>query len=80
MTQKTIKILVHEIFLKAPKLNYHTYKTDVYHIDDMWSLDLLDLKYYGLEKKRGYRYVLVLIDKFSKIGWTIPLKKNLVKQ
>ena len=40
----------------------------------MWSLDILDLKDYGPENKRGYRYVLLVIDSFSKFGWTIPLK------
>ena len=39
-------------------------------------MDILDLKDYGPENKRGYRYVLVAIDNFSKIGWTIPLKNK----
>ena len=25
---------------------------------------------------KGYRYILVVIDNFSKIGWTIPLKNK----
>ena len=41
---------------------------------DIWSLDILDLKDYSPEYNRGYRYVLVIIDKFSKFGWSIPLK------
>ena len=28
------------------------------------------MKDYGSENKRGYRYVLVTIDNFSKFGWT----------
>ena len=40
------------------------------------SLDILDFKDYGPEKNRGYRYVLVMIDNFSKFGWTIPLKNK----
>ena len=51
-------------------------KTDVYHIDDIWSLDTLDFKDYGPENNRAYRYVLVVIDKFSKFGWTVPLKNK----
>ena len=47
-----------------------------YHIDDTWSLDILDLKDYGPENIRGYRYVLVIIDNFSKYAWTIPLKNK----
>ena len=76
MTQKNIKIFIDEIYSKPPKRNYDTNKTDVYHIDDFWSLDILDLKDYGPENNGGYRYVLVTIDNFSKFGWTIPLKNK----
>ena len=76
MTQKNIKIFINEIYSKPPKKNYPTNKTDVYHIDDIWSLDILDLKDYGPENNRNYRYVLVTIDNFSKYGWTIPLKNK----
>ena len=76
MTQKNIKIFINEIYSKPPKKNYITNKTDVYHIDDIWSLDILDLKNYGSENIRGCRYVLVTIDNFSKDGWTVPLKNK----
>ena len=76
MTQKNIKLFINEIYSKPPKKYYATNKTDVYHIDDIWSLDILDLKDYGPENNRGYRYVLVTIDNFSKFGWTIPLKNK----
>ena len=76
MSQKNIKLFIDEIYSKPPKKNYATNKTDVYHIDDIWSLDILDLKDYGPENNRGYRYVLVIIDNFSKFGWTIPLKNK----
>ena len=76
MTQKNIKIFINEIYSKGPKKYYATNKTHVYYIDDIWSLDILDLKDYGPENNRGYRYVLVVIDNFSKYGWTIPLKNK----
>ena len=76
MTQKNIKIFINEIYSKPPKKYYPTNKTDVYYIDDIWSLDILDLKDYGPKNNRGYRYVLVIIDNFSKFGWTIPLKNK----
>ena len=79
MTQKNIKIFINEIYSKPPKKNYATNKTYVYHIDDIWSLDILDLKDYGPKNNRGYRYVLVIIDNFSKFGWILPLKtKNAI--
>ena len=76
MTQKNIKIFINEIYYKPPKKYYPTNKTNVYHIDDTWSSDILDLIDYGPENNRGYRYVLVIIDNFSKFGWTKPLKNK----
>ena len=76
MTQENIKILIKEIYCKPPKKIYVTEKTDGYHIDDIWSLDILDLKDYGPENNRGYRYVLVTIENFSKFGWTVSLKNK----
>ena len=48
-------------------------------VDDTWSSDLLDMNDYGPENNRGYRYILVVIDKFTKIGWTVPLKNKYAK-
>ena len=76
MTQKTFKIFLNEVYTKPPKKNYITNKTDVYHNDDIWRFDMLDIKDYGPENNRGYRYVLVIIDGFIKFGWTIPLKNK----
>ena len=47
MTQKNNKTIKNEIYSKGPKRNYTTNKTDVYHNEDIWSLDVLDLKDYG---------------------------------
>ena len=78
MTQKAFKIYLNEIYSKPSKKNYQTNKTDVFYIDDIWSLDILDLNHYdcGPENNRGYRYILVIIDNSSKIGWTAPLKNK----
>ena len=79
MTQKSIKIFINEIYSKPPRKNCATNKTDVSHIDNTWSLDILDLKDYGPEKNRGYRYVLVIIDDFSNFGWIVRLKNKNAK-
>ena len=67
---------MNEIYSKGPQQNSAVNKTDVYHFDDFWSLDILDLKDYGPENNRKYRYILVVNDNFSKFGWTIPLKNK----
>ena len=79
MTQKIIKVFINEIYSKPPKKNYSTNKIDVYYIDDICSLDILDLKDYDPKNNRGYRYVLVIIDNFSKFSWTIPLKNKIAQ-
>ena len=76
MTHKNIKKIINEIYSKPPKKNYDTNKTNVYYIDDIWSLDILHLKDYGPENNRGYRYVSVIRDNFSKFGWVVPLKNK----
>ena len=40
------------------------------------SSDLLDMNEYSPNINRGYRYILVVIDNFSKFHWTIPLKNK----
>ena len=79
MTQKAIKIFIKENYSNGPKHNYTTNKTDVYHIDDICSWDILDLKDHGPENNRGYRYVLVVIDNFSKNAWTVAIRNKNVQ-
>ena len=57
-------------------MNCVTNKTEVYHIDDIWSRCILYLKDNGPQNKRGYRYVSLTIDKFSKYVSTVPLKNK----
>ena len=71
-----IKIFVDEIYSRPPNKNYETNKTMIKSVDDTWSSDLLDMNDYGPKNNKGYRYILVVIDNFSKFGWTIPLKNK----
>ena len=74
---KNIKIFIDEIYHKAYKKNYPTNKTIVKHINDCWSLDILDLIDYGPSNNKGYRYILtVIIDNFSKFAWAVPLRNK----
>ena len=40
---KNIKIFIDEIYAKAPRKYYPTNKIVVKHIDQIWSIDLLDM-------------------------------------
>ena len=39
-------------------------------------MDILDLIDYGPENLRGYRYVFVVLDNFSKVFWNVPRKNR----
>ena len=64
-TQKTVKVFIDEVYSKPPKKSNPTNKTDAYNIHDIWFLDILELKDYGPENNRGYRYVLLVFHIFS---------------
>ena len=76
MKKELTKILLDEIYSSSPKNNYPTNKTIIKSIDDTWSSDLLDMNHYGINNKKGYRYILRVIDNFGKFAWTIPLKNK----
>lgn len=44
-------------------------------IDDLWAADLVILTAYEHENN-GYKYLLNVIDTFSKFSWGVPLKKK----
>ena len=76
MKKDLTKLFISEIYSKPPKKNFSTNKTIIKSIDDTWSSDLLDMNDYGIKNNKGYRYILVVIDNFSKFGWTILLKNK----
>ena len=76
MKKDLTKIFIDEIYSKPPMRNYPTNKTMIKSIDDTWSSDSLDMNDYGIKNNKCYRYILVVIDNFSKFGWTIPLKNK----
>ena len=47
----------------------------VFNVDDIWSADLKDMQYLSKENK-NYKYILTVIDLFSKTAYTIPLKSK----
>lgn len=45
----------------------------VNHVDEIWAADLVDMQKFSKWNK-GYKYLLMVIDVFSKYGWIITLK------
>ena len=69
-----IKIFINELYNTPPKKNYETNKIVYNHIDEIWSIDLVDMIDYKISNNKGYRYKFIIIDNYSKYLWAIPLK------
>ena len=76
MKRDLTKIFIDEIYNKAPNKNYATNKIVYNHIDEIWSVDLADFSDYKTSNNKGYRYIIIVIDNFSKYLWAISLKKK----
>lgn len=60
---------------KPARKKFPRNKTIVYGIDDTWQADLVDMQKYSKEN-RGFKFLLCVIDIFSKYAWVIPLKNK----
>lgn len=66
--------VVNELHKPARK-NYKRRSVILKGIDDLWQADLIDFKNIK-QHNRGFCYILVVIDCFSKYAWTVPLKSK----
>jgi len=53
--------------------NFPKRKVYVDGIDKIWAADLVEMQSFS-KFNRGVRYLLTVIDVFSKLGWMLPLK------
>ena len=58
---------------KPIRRNFPRRRVVVKHIDDTWCSDLVEMQKFSKWNK-GYRYLLMVLDVFSKYGWIVPLK------
>ena len=54
-------------------------KVFINHINEIHSCDLVDMGKYSRMNK-GYRYIFINIDIFSKFAWSFPLKTKTIKE
>lgn len=66
--------VVNEIY-KTARVNFPRRHVILKDINDLWQADLVDLQSIS-SYNCGYKYILVVIDAFSKYVWTIPLKRK----
>ena len=76
MEKDLTKIFIDEIYSTPPRKNFPTNKIKYNHIDEIWSIDLADFSDYKISNNKNYRYIFIIIDKFSKYLWAIPLKNK----
>ena len=50
-------------------------KVVVNDIDEIWAADLVDMQSFS-KFNNGIKYLLMVIDVFSKYGWIVPLKSK----
>ena len=58
---------------KPIKRKFARRRVIVNHIDKIWAADLVDMQKFS-KWNRGYKYLMMGINVFSKYGWIIPLK------
>ena len=62
--------------LKPAKTKFTRRRVYAKGVDSIWAADLLENKRY-INENENYRYILVIVDVFSKMAWARPmLKKN----
>ena len=76
MKKDLTKIFIDEIYSSPPRKNCPTNKIVYNHIVEIWSIDLADMIDYKISNNKGFRYIFVIIDKYSNCLWAIPLKNK----
>lgn len=68
------QIIINEIHRQARK-NFKRCHVILKGIDDLWQADLIDMQMFKKNNK-GYTFILIVIDSFSKFAWAIPVKNK----
>ncbi|WP_375668131.1 hypothetical protein, partial [Bartonella sp. CL48QHWL] len=62
--------------LHKPAIKKFTFrKTMVSYIDQQWQADLVDMQKFE-SKNKGFRFILTVIDLFSRYSWALPVKSK----
>lgn len=64
--------IVDELHTQARR-NFMRRRVIIKGLDDLWQADLVEMIEYSKINK-GYKYILTIIDTFSKYAWCVPLK------
>jgi hypothetical protein len=71
MSKRDIAFELH----RPSRKNYIRRRVNVYGKNDLWQADLVEMIPYSAQNK-GYKYILCVIDCFTKFAWAQPLKSK----
>lgn len=71
------KQIVQELH-RPVRRNFPRRSVKLLSIDDLWQADLIEMIPYSRENK-GFRYILAVIDCFSKYAWAVGIKRKTAK-
>lgn len=57
------------------RIRFNRRKYNITNMDDLWEIDLMDMQSIS-RKNGGNKYILAVIDCFSKYAWCIPIKRK----
>lgn len=60
---------------KPARKNFRRRRVIIKGLDDLWQADLVEMISFAKQNK-GYRYILTVIDTFSKYAWVMPIKRK----
>lgn len=60
---------------RSARRNFRRRRVVIRGLDDLWQADLVEMGAYSTENK-GFRYMLTVIDVFSKFAWAKPIKSK----
>ena len=66
--KKTVSVFLHESYTNRPKERSITNKTDKCFLNDTWRIDSPDSFENGPENSKVSRYILLVVNDFSKFG------------
>lgn len=64
---------------KGRVTNFQRCSYNISNIDDLWEIDLIDVQSIS-RKNRGFKFILAVIDCFSKYAWCLPIKRKTPKE
>ena len=67
---------IDELNSSSSKKSFSTNKIKNIHIHEIWSIDLANFSDYKNSNNKGFRYIFVVKDKFSKSLWCVPLRNK----